>query len=90
MPSLRATYDVYDYEKEKRHAFEALAALVERIVHHAQRQRCADPGGEQRVLTEVVLRALARRTSQGRRERIFHHPTRSPRPMPDCLVICPW
>ena len=33
MPSLRATYDVYDYEKEKRHAFEALAALVERIVH---------------------------------------------------------
>jgi hypothetical protein len=31
--ALRATYDVYDYEKEKRHAFEALAALVERIVH---------------------------------------------------------
>ena len=29
----RATYDRYEYADEKRHAFEALAALIERIVH---------------------------------------------------------
>ena len=30
---VRGTYDLYQYKDEKRHAFEALAALVERIVH---------------------------------------------------------
>ena len=30
---VRGTYDRHAYEAEKRHAFEALAALIERIVH---------------------------------------------------------
>jgi integrase len=30
---VRATYDLYEYEPEKRHAFEALAAMIDRIVH---------------------------------------------------------
>jgi integrase len=30
---VRAHYDMHEYEKEKRHAFEALAALIERITH---------------------------------------------------------
>ena len=30
---VRKTYDRHAYEQEKRHAFEALAALIERIVH---------------------------------------------------------
>jgi integrase len=30
---VRATYDRHEYEHEKRHAFEALAAQIERIVH---------------------------------------------------------
>jgi hypothetical protein len=29
---VRGTYDRYEYLDEKRHAFEALAALVERII----------------------------------------------------------
>jgi hypothetical protein len=29
----RAVYDRHEFEIEKRHAFEALAALIERIVH---------------------------------------------------------
>jgi integrase len=35
LPGIRATYDRYEYLPEKRRAFEALAALVERIVHPA-------------------------------------------------------
>jgi integrase len=33
LPTIRATYDRHSYYEEKRLAFEALAALVERIVH---------------------------------------------------------
>ena len=33
MPTIRATYDRHQYLDEMRHAFEALAALIERIVH---------------------------------------------------------
>jgi integrase len=33
LPTLRATYDRHAYENEKRHAFEALALQIERIVH---------------------------------------------------------
>jgi integrase len=32
LPSLRRTYDLYDHYHEKKHAFEALAAEIERIV----------------------------------------------------------
>jgi integrase len=33
LPTVRATYDRHSYYNEKRHAFEALAAQIERIVH---------------------------------------------------------
>jgi len=33
MVGVRGTYDRHAYEAEKRHAFEALAAQIERIVH---------------------------------------------------------
>jgi hypothetical protein len=33
MGGVRGTYDRHEYQSEKAHAFEALAALIERIVH---------------------------------------------------------
>jgi hypothetical protein len=33
LPAIRATYDRHQYVGEMRHAFEALAALIERIVN---------------------------------------------------------
>jgi hypothetical protein len=35
LPGIRGTYDRHEYLAEKRHAFEALAALIERIVSPA-------------------------------------------------------
>jgi integrase len=35
LPGIRGTYDRYEYLNEKRHAFEALAALIDRIVNPA-------------------------------------------------------
>jgi integrase len=40
LPGIRSTYDRHEYLNEKRHAFEALAALIERIEPGRQR-RCA-------------------------------------------------
>ena len=36
LPGIRANYDLYEYRDEKREAFEALAAIIERIVDPAQ------------------------------------------------------
>jgi integrase len=33
LTGVRGTYDRHSFENEKRHAFEALAALIDRIVH---------------------------------------------------------
>jgi integrase len=33
MPGVRGTYDRHEYYEEKRHAFEALAGLIERIIN---------------------------------------------------------
>ena len=33
LPGIRGTYDVYEYEKEKALAYEALSSLIERIVN---------------------------------------------------------
>ncbi len=35
LPGIRGTYDHHEYLNEKRHAFEALAALIERIISPA-------------------------------------------------------
>ena len=35
LPGIRGTYDRHEYLNEKRYAFEALAALIERIVNPA-------------------------------------------------------
>jgi hypothetical protein len=34
---VRGTYDRFEYINQKRHAFSALAALIERIVHPSKR-----------------------------------------------------
>src|SRR5262249_31092224 len=36
IPGIRGVYDRYEYLDEKRHAFEALASLIERLVHPAK------------------------------------------------------
>jgi hypothetical protein len=45
MSAIRQTYDRHEYEAEKRHAFEALARMIERIVH-APEHKVADLGAE--------------------------------------------
>jgi hypothetical protein len=35
LPGIRGTYDRHEYLSEKRHAFEALAALIDRIANPA-------------------------------------------------------
>jgi integrase len=42
LQGLRGTYDRHQYESEKRHAFEALAQLLERIVHPPATPKVAD------------------------------------------------
>jgi len=43
---VRAHYDVHDYEQEKRQAFEALAGMIERIVHPPTGAAVADLAAE--------------------------------------------
>ena len=40
LPGIRGTYDRHEYLNEKRRAFEALAALIERIVNPDRQRRC--------------------------------------------------
>ena len=57
LPGIRGTYDLHDYEKEKRHAFEALAAEIERIVRPPPAEKVADLAAERgkvAALTQFV------------------------------------
>jgi hypothetical protein len=47
LTGVRGTYDRHSFENEKRHAFEALAAQIERVVHPPKRV-VADMAAERR------------------------------------------